>query len=113
MFPFFVEPLTVVLVSAIASPQGQMPKKVTPKGYPNSEDVQSLDAAQDDSPFIRPRSPSPLRSRPSLQPFRGTGSVGFPPLSRVFIDKSRGLDACRNSNSHSSSTSSSMGKRSR
>jgi hypothetical protein len=42
-----------------------------------------MTGAGDDSPFIRPRSPSALVQprRPPLQPFRGDGSVGFHYLS--------------------------------
>lgn len=111
MFPFFVEALTVIPVPTASGPQSQVPKKVTPNENRDTEEVQSPDAVQDDSPFIRPRSPSPPHSRPSLQAFRGAGSVRLSFLTRTFIDKSCGLDACRNSNSHSSPTSSSMGRR--
>ncbi|KAG1783622.1 glycosyltransferase family 1 protein [Suillus placidus] len=51
-----------------------MPIQVPFHGYTDTE-AQLSDAVQDDSPFIRPRSPSPLRNRPSLQAFRGTGSM--------------------------------------
>ncbi|OAX44896.1 glycosyltransferase family 1 protein [Rhizopogon vinicolor AM-OR11-026] len=62
-------------VSVASSHQSHIPNQVTLNGNTDTEEVHSLDAVQDDSPFIRPRSPSPIRSRPSLQAFRGTGSM--------------------------------------
>ncbi|KAG1754997.1 glycosyltransferase family 1 protein [Suillus paluster] len=53
----------------------QMPRQVLSNGNTDTGAQSSDHLAQDDSPFIRPRSPSPLRSRPSLQAFRGTGSM--------------------------------------
>ncbi|KAG1866385.1 hypothetical protein C8R48DRAFT_704904 [Suillus tomentosus] len=59
---------------AIVSSSLLMPKLVLSNGNTDTE-AQLSNAIQDDSPFIRPRSPSPLRNRPSLQAFRGTGSM--------------------------------------
>ncbi|KAG1826254.1 uncharacterized protein BJ212DRAFT_335509 [Suillus subaureus] len=58
----------------VAPNTSQMPKQAPSNGNTDTE-AQLSDAVQDDSPFIRPRSPSPLRNRPSLQAFRGTGSM--------------------------------------
>lgn len=59
---------------AVAPSTSQISKQVPSNGNTDTEALLS-DAVQDDSPFIRPRSPSPLCNRPSLQAFRGTGSM--------------------------------------
>ncbi|KAG1773038.1 glycosyltransferase family 1 protein [Suillus occidentalis] len=59
---------------AVAPSNSQIPKQVPSNGNTDTEALLS-DAVQDDSPFIRPPSPSPLRNRPTLQAFRGTGSM--------------------------------------
>ncbi|KAG2155467.1 glycosyltransferase family 1 protein [Suillus clintonianus] len=68
------EPSDQTEVAVAPSTRSQIPKQAPSNGNTDTE-FQLSDAIQDDSPFIRPRSPSPLRSRPSLQAFRGTGSM--------------------------------------
>ncbi|KIK49556.1 glycosyltransferase family 1 protein [Suillus luteus UH-Slu-Lm8-n1] len=59
---------------AVAPSTSLIPKQVPSNGNIDTEALLS-DAVQDDSPFIRPPSPSPLCNRPTLQAFRGTGSM--------------------------------------
>lgn len=59
---------------AVVPSTSRMPKQVPSNGDIDTE-AQLSEALQDDSPFIRPPSPSPPCNRPSLQAFRGTGSM--------------------------------------
>lgn len=97
-----------------ATAQSQLLGPVSrPSGHRRKSSSTSGHQADDDSPFITPRSPPFGPSRSFLSIFRGDGSVCHDIVSYWFHPLTASLDACRYANPNTSLTGPPLGRRPR